>query len=301
MKNKWLNIILIICMIIMQRVVIQMSGYEVYQLPFASTLFIFDNPTSNLVQILYAYIPLPFVLFYFSGNAREITTGYGKLWLIRSYSRERLYLKNAILSAAKLACIVIGQTIIFLICDGTWNNLSSIKLIQVIVTYFAKLQMEWLAEQRKLPMDELKLQSYATKVADSCYEYVLDILQVTRPVVEELSKKYKLVLVSNFYGNIQTILKDFGLLDFFDEIIESSVVGVRKPDPAIYRLGVDAMGFVAKNVLVVGDSFSKDVVPAKAVGCRVAWLKGEGWGGEVIDESVPDVIITNLAQLPVLL
>lgn len=65
------------------------------------------------------------------------------------------------------------------------------------------------------------------------------------------------MLVSNFYGNIQTILKDFGLLDFFDEIIESSVVGVRKPDPAIYRLGVDAMGFVAKNVLVVGDSFSK--------------------------------------------
>lgn len=150
MKNKWLNIILIICMIIMQRVVIQMSGYEVYQLPFASTLFIFDNPTSNLVQILYAYIPLPFVLFYFSGNAREITTGYGKLWLIRSYSRERLYLKNAILSAAKLACIVIGQTIIFLICDGTWNNLSSIKLIQVIVTYFvgvwALVQLQFLLE-----------------------------------------------------------------------------------------------------------------------------------------------------------
>ena len=39
-------------MIIMQRVVIQMSDYEVYQLPFASTLFIFDNQTSNLVQII---------------------------------------------------------------------------------------------------------------------------------------------------------------------------------------------------------------------------------------------------------
>lgn len=93
---------------------------------------------------------MPVVLFYFSGNAREITTGYGKLWLIRSYSRERLYLKNAILSAAKLACIVIGQTIIFLICDGTWNNLSSIKLIQVIVTYFvgvwALVQLQFLLE-----------------------------------------------------------------------------------------------------------------------------------------------------------
>ena len=144
-----------------------------------------------------------------------------------------------------------------------WHNFHDVLSIKT------KLQVEWLAEQRKLPMDELQLQSYAVKVADSCYGYVLDILQVTRPVV--------------------------------NEIIESSVVGVRKPDPAIYRLGVDAMGFAAENVLVVGDSFSKDVVPAKAVGCRVAWLKGEGWGGEVIDESVPDVIITDLAQLLALL
>ena len=78
-------------------------------------------------------------------------------------------------------------------------------------------------------------------------------------------------------------------------------MGVLKQYHDIYRLGVDAMGFAAENVLVVGDSFLKDVVPAKAVGCRVAWLKGEGWGGEVIDESVPDVIITDLAQLLALL
>lgn len=166
-----------------------------------------------------------------------------------------------------------------------------------VLSIKTKLQVEWLAERRKLPVDELQLQSYAAKVADSCYEYVSEVLQVTRPVVEELAGKYRLVLVSNFYGNIQTVLKDFGLLDFFDEIIESAVVGVRKPDPAIYRLGVEAMGLAAEHVLVVGDSFSKDVVPAKAAGCRAAWLKGEGWGGEVIDESVPDVIITDLAQL----
>ncbi|MDE5676824.1 HAD family hydrolase [Phocaeicola sp.] len=170
-----------------------------------------------------------------------------------------------------------------------------------VLSIKTKLQMEWLAEQRKLATDERQLQSYAEKVADSCYEYVLEVLNATRPVVEELARKYKLVLVSNFYGNIQTILKDFGLFDFFVEIVESSVVGVRKPDPAIYKLGVEAMGSEAKNVLVVGDSFSKDVVPAKAVGCRVAWLKGEGWGGEVIDESVPDVILTSLVQLLALL
>lgn len=165
----------------------------------------------------------------------------------------------------------------------------------------AKLQMEYLALQRKLPMDEAMLQSNAAKVADSCYNYVREVLAVTRPVVQSLAARYKLVLVSNFYGNIRTILEDFGLLACFDNIIESSVVGVRKPDPAIYRMGVDAMGVDAQCVLVVGDSFSKDVVPAKKVGCRVAWLRGEGWGGEVVDESLPDVIITDLAQLPTLL
>lgn len=160
-----------------------------------------------------------------------------------------------------------------------------------------KLQVEYLAEKRHLPMDEKLLQGYALKVAQGCYDYVLDVLKVTRPVVDALARKYKLVLVSNFYGNIQTILKDFGLMDYFSDIVESSVVGVRKPDPAIYQLGVDAMGYPAENVLVVGDSFSKDMVPAKKVGCKAAWLKGEGWGGEVTDDSLPDVIITDMAQL----
>ena len=160
-----------------------------------------------------------------------------------------------------------------------------------------KLQMEYLAEKRHLPMDEIQLRNYALNVAKSCYEYVLGILSVTRPVVEELAKKYKLVLVSNFYGNIQTILNDFKLMSYFADIIESSVVGVRKPDPAIYQLGVDAMGYNADQVLVVGDSFSKDMVPAKKVGCKAIWLKGEGWGGEVTDDSLPDAIITDMAQL----
>lgn len=159
-----------------------------------------------------------------------------------------------------------------------------------------KLQIEYLIEQGKLK--QTGAMEYAAKIADSCYQYVLDVLEKTRPVVQSLSKKYRLVLVSNFYGNIQSVLKDFRLYDFFSDIIESSVVGVRKPDPAIYRLGIEALKLPAENVLVVGDSFSKDMVPAKTVGCKVAWLKGDGWENEEIDESLPDIIITDLICLP---
>lgn len=166
-----------------------------------------------------------------------------------------------------------------------------------VLSFKCKLQMEHLAGQRHLPLDEKLLCNYANSVADSCYDYVLEVLKSTRPVVEALAQKYKLVLVSNFYGNIQTILKDFNLMDCFADIVESSVVGVRKPDPAIYQLGVDAMGYEADKILVVGDSFSKDMVPAKKVGCKAVWLKGEGWGGEVTDDSLPDAIITDMTQL----
>lgn len=159
------------------------------------------------------------------------------------------------------------------------------------------IQISYLIENGKIDGSLAEKYNYAKSIADSSYRYVLDVLQKTRPVVEQLSSEYKLVLVSNFYGNIETVLKDFGLYDYFSGIIESSVVGVRKPDPAIYRLGVEAIGLLAREVLVVGDSFSKDVIPAKSVGCKVAWLKGEGWGGEETDESVPDIVITDLQQI----
>lgn len=135
------------------------------------------------------------------------------------------------------------------------------------------------------------------EVADYCNDYVVHHLKSVRPVLERLKARYRLVLVSNFYGNIETILRDYRLDGYFSAVIESAVVGVRKPDPAIYRLGVEATGFPASEVMVVGDSYDKDVVPARQVGCRTVWLKGRPWKPEEVDESLPDHIITSLPQL----
>ena len=109
-----------------------------------------------------------------------------------------------------------------------------------------------------------------------------------------------MVLVTNFYGNIQSVLRDFRL-DFFKEIVESSRVGVRKPDPRIYELGVDRLGMDAKEIVVVGDSYDKDIIPAKAIGCKTVWLQGEGWGKTPEDVSAADAVITSIARLPQIL
>ncbi len=163
------------------------------------------------------------------------------------------------------------------------------------------LELEYLLSEHIIDMDVQALHKLANDIAEGCYGFVLDVLSVTRPIIDELSKHYPLVLVSNFYGNIETILADFKLDSYFKSIVESSVVGVRKPDPAIYQLGVNAIKLPAEEVLVVGDSFSKDVVPAKKVGCKVAWLEGKGWGNEEIDSSLPDFIINDFKQLSAIL
>jgi len=162
-----------------------------------------------------------------------------------------------------------------------------------------------LVERKIWNVSEAERKEKSDAIAHYCYEYVLNILKVSREVIDKLSKRYPLVLVSNFYGNIQTILKDFRL-EYFQDIVESAVVGVRKPDPKIFQLGVDALHRVTNTneetmpsdtIVVIGDSFSKDIVPANSIGCKTVWIKGKGWGNEEIDESVPSEIITDIANL----
>ena len=74
------------------------------------------------------------------------------------------------------------------------------------------------------------------------------------------------------------------------------MVGVRKPDPAIFRLGVEALGLKPEEVLVVGDSYRKDIVPAESIGCHVLWLKGKGWTAEE-DAQMHPAIISELGDV----
>lgn len=157
-------------------------------------------------------------------------------------------------------------------------------------------EMKFLLDQNYWQATEAERTAAITAIAEYGYQYAKRTVDESRQVLLRLKQRYPLVLVSNFYGNIQAILKDFDL-ELFEAVIESAVVGVRKPDPAIYRLGVEAAGVPADQCLVVGDAYDKDMVPAKTVGCSTVWLKGEGWKPETNDGAAADQIITRLDQL----
>jgi putative hydrolase of the HAD superfamily len=161
------------------------------------------------------------------------------------------------------------------------------------------LQLEWLKEQRFLQEDQVTPE-LTQRIAEYCHAYAKRSTGAARPVIEALAGKYPLVLVSNFYGNMASVLKDFGLLSFFPLIIESAVCGVRKPDPQIFRLGVEALHLQAGEVVVIGDSYDKDIRPAGLIGCKTIWLKNTGWDAFSGDESA-DMVIACFKELERLL
>ena len=139
-------------------------------------------------------------------------------------------------------------------------------------------------------------------IAEGCYQRVLGTIEKTRNVVESLSRRYPLVLVTNFYGNMPTVLKEFALEKYFITIVESSIVGIRKPDPALFAIGVEALSLPPTDVVVIGDSYRKDIFPAHTLGCHTVWIKGIGWEEETPQPNAqPDAIIKSLEELTPLL
>ena len=164
-----------------------------------------------------------------------------------------------------------------------------------LLTKKVDLQIDFLVDKLFLPAED-KTKGYGLAISTQCYTFVKSLISKEKSLLDELKNRYPMVLVSNFYGNVQSVLSDFGLLDYFDDIIESAVVGVRKPDPAIFGLGVDSLGIPAASVVIIGDSYTKDIVPARSLGCHTIWLKGLGWE-EDAEDATADLIIEDFMEL----
>ena len=148
------------------------------------------------------------------------------------------------------------------------------------------LEISYLPEQP----DQGTRDKWVDQIAAFCDQAARTCIDEARPMLEQLHERYPMMLVSNFYGNIDEVLRDYGIRHLFKGIIESAVVGVRKPNPTLFRLGVDALELESSEVLVVGDSLRKDIEPAEQLGCQVLWLKGKGWTAEEDSQTHPHTI-----------
>jgi len=74
------------------------------------------------------------------------------------------------------------------------------------------------------------------------------------PLLRELARRYRLGVVSNFYGNLARVCDDAGIQSFFQVLVDSTEVGCSKPDPRIFQRALTALGVPASAATFVGDS-----------------------------------------------
>jgi HAD superfamily hydrolase (TIGR01549 family) len=99
-------------------------------------------------------------------------------------------------------------------------------------------------------------------------------LRRNRPLLESLRRRFRLGIVSNFYGNLEGIIQAEGLRPLFDVVADSGRVGVMKPEKEIFLHAARALGVRPQEALMVGDSLNRDMRGAEAAGMPHAWLAG---------------------------
>lgn len=107
-----------------------------------------------------------------------------------------------------------------------------------------------------------------------------DRLSLNAALLDELSRRYRLGIVSNFYGNLATICHEVGLAPHLSVVLDSACVGWTKPDPRIFWGALAAVKAAPAQAVFVGDSLRRDMAGARGIGMPHIWLTPETVQGE---------------------
>lgn len=162
---------------------------------------------------------------------------------------------------------------------------------------------------RPLMRRHVKLQFEALDMKNAAWEeHLIDgfcsrtefFLHRNVSLLDRLKDRYRLGVVSNFYGNVAALCEEAGIARFFDVILDSARVGRMKPDPAIFHMAVEALRVEPEETIFVGDSYERDMMPARKAGMKTVWMKGPNPRIPHNPEPV-DCCITSLGELGTLL
>ena len=117
----------------------------------------------------------------------------------------------------------------------------------------------------------------------------------SREVVGQLRSRFKMGIVSNFYGNLDRILEEAKLDRYFAAVADSSRVGIFKPEPGIFETALKKIQCAPESAAMIGDSLAKDCAPARKLGMRTVWLRTAAQSGD--DASAADITIRSIDEV----
>ena len=120
-----------------------------------------------------------------------------------------------------------------------------------------------------------------------------------KDLLVRLRGQYSLGVIANQVPGVESRLRDFGILEYFELVIASAEVGLSKPDPRIFQLALDRAGCRAEQTVMVGDRLDNDMIPARALGMKTVWVRQGDWkyASPRTPEETPNLVIEDLKEL----
>ena len=109
------------------------------------------------------------------------------------------------------------------------------------------------------------------KTKSVCFEYVLpEVFQLLRTLK---GMGLQTAIISNCSSEEVNVLKESQLYGYFDEVILSYEVHMKKPDSCIYEEAAKRLDVALEECIFVGDGGSNELVGAKGVGMKAIQAK----------------------------
>jgi len=115
------------------------------------------------------------------------------------------------------------------------------------------------------------------------------------------SNGYRMGLISNASDSddVFALLKQHKLMGFFEKILISADIGIRKPHPSIFLPAIHHFAISADQALMVGDTLEMDIKGAIDVGMQTAWISRRSKPDQqsVKENYQPSIEIQSLSEL----
>jgi FMN phosphatase YigB (HAD superfamily) len=129
----------------------------------------------------------------------------------------------------------------------------------------------------------------------------------TTPTLEWLrGQGYRLGLISNAGddANVQRLIDQAGVRQYFSIILTSAGLGIRKPNPRIFELALNHLETSASRTMMVKNMLGADILKAHNASMRAIWItrRADTPANQAhLDTIQPDATIRALSELPQLL
>lgn len=126
-------------------------------------------------------------------------------------------------------------------------------------------------------------------------------------VLDDLRREgFKLGIISNAGDddNVQRLVDNAEVRTYFEPIVVSAAVGIRKPAERIFEMVLEEWGFAPQEVVMVGDTLRADILGAQWAGLHHIWLTADADSESNradVKRIIPEAVAEQITDVPALI